>query len=133
MKIEHINSPGREAYKEYSQVVAVTGGKTLYVAGQGGYDAERNLVGPDDHEAQTRQACLNLIEALAAADAGPEQVVFSTIYVVGLNDDTFAAVMRGMRDTNGKALMGANASTLIGIERLAYQEMLIEINAIAVA
>lgn len=133
MEIEHINPKGRKVYKEYTQVVAASGSKTLYVAGQGAYDAEGQLVGPGDHEAQARQACRNLVEALAAAGAEPEQIVFSTMYVVGLNDDTFAAFMRGMGDAlDGKSLP-PNASTLVGIEKLAYSEMLVEINAIAVA
>jgi len=133
MKIEHINPGDREAYTEYTQVVAATATRTLYVAGQGAYDAERKLVGPGDHEAQARQTCQNLVDALAAAGATPEQVVFSQIFVVGLNDETFAAVMRGMKGVDGAKVLPANASTLVGIERLAYDEMLIEINAIAVA
>lgn len=132
LKIEHINPGDRKAPEGYSQVVAATGGRTLYVAGQGAYDAEGRLVGPGDVEAQARQACRNLIDALAAAHAGPEQIVSSTMYVVGLNDDTFAAFMRGMGDALDGKPLPPNASTLVGIERLAYAEMLVEINAIAV-
>ena len=133
MTIEHINPSDREAPKGYSQLVATTGGRTLYVAGQGGYDAEGRLVGRGDVEAQARQACRNLADVLAAADAGPEQVVFSTMYVVGLNDETMAAFMRGMNDALDGRPLPPNASTLVGVERLAYSEMLVEINAIAVA
>lgn len=133
MKIEHINPSDREAHEAYTQVVAATGGRTLYVAGQGAYDAEGRLVGPGDHEAQARQACRNLVDALAAAGAEPDQIVFSTMYVVGLTDETFAAFMRGMADALDGKPLPPNASTLVGIERLAYPEMLVEINAIAVA
>lgn len=133
MKIEHINPGNQDANAGYTQVVAATATKTLYVAGQGAYDSESKLVGPGDHEAQTRQTCRNLVEALAAAGAKPEQVVFSTIYVAGLTDDTFNAVMRGMKDENGAKVLPPNAATLVGVERLAYEEMLIEISAIAIA
>lgn len=132
MTIEHINPSDRRAPEGYSQVVASTGGRTLYVAGQGAYDAEGRLVGPGDHEAQTRQACRNLADALAAAGAKPEQIVSSTMYVVGLTDQTFAAFMRGMNEALDGKPLPPNASTLVGVERLAYEEMLVEINAIAV-
>lgn len=132
MKIEHINPSGWIAPQGYSHVVATTGGRTLYVAGQGAYDAAGKLVGPGDHEAQTRQAFRNLVEALAAAGAGPDQVVFSTMHVVGLNDDSFAAFLRGMNEALDGKPIPPTASTLIGVERLAYEEMLVEINAIAV-
>ena len=133
MKIEHINPSGWCTPQGYSHVVAATGGRTLYVAGQGAYDADGKLVGPGDHEVQTRQAFRNLVEALEAAGAGPEQVVFSTMYVVGLDDDSLAAFVRGMNDALDGKPIPPTASTLVGVERLAYAEMLVEINAIAVA
>ena len=132
MKIEHINPSNRTAPQGYSHVVAATGGRTLYVAGQGAYDNDGRLVGPGDHEAQSRQAFRNLVEALEAAGAGPEQVVFSTMYVVGLNDETLAAFIRGMNDVLDGKPLPPTASTLVGVERLAYAEMLVEINAVAV-
>jgi len=131
MTIEHIKPSDSEAYKDYTPVVAVVGGKTLYVAGHGAHDADGRLVHPGDHEAQTRQAFQNLVSSLAAAGAGPEQIVFSTVYVVGLNDDTYAAFMRGMSSAIDGERVPPNASTLVGVERLAFEGMLIEINAIA--
>ena len=45
------------------------------------------------------------ITALEAAGAAPEQVVFSTIYVVGLDADTFQAFVRGMNEAlDGKPM-----------------------------
>lgn len=132
MLIEHIKPDDSKAYEDHTPVVAVTGGKTLYVAGHGAYDANGRLVEPGNHEAQTRQAFNNIVESLAAAGAKPEQIVSSTVYVVGLNDDTFAAFMRGMSSAIDGERVPPNASTLVGVERLAYSEMLIEINAIAV-
>ncbi len=132
MTIEHINPSSWNAPQGYSHVVAATGGRTLYVAGQGAYDADGKLVGPGDHEAQTRQAFRNLTEALAAAGARPDQIVFSTMYVVGLNDDSFEAFIRGMHEALDGKPIPPTASTMVGVERLAYAEMLVEINAIAV-
>ena len=131
MKIEHIHPRGWPATEGYSHVVAATGGRTLYIAGQGAYDTDGKIVGPGDYEAQTRQAFRNLIGALAAGGARPEQVVFSTIYVVGLDEDSLAAFVRGMNVALDGKPISPTASTLVGVERLAYAEMLVEINAIA--
>ena len=132
MKIEHINPEGRPAYPGLTQVVAATGGRTLYIAGQASFDADGQLVGAGDYEAQTRQTCLNLVEALAAAGAKPDQIVSSTIYIAGLTDESFAAFSRGKQSALDGNPMPPTASTLVGVERLAYSEMLVEIDAIAV-
>ncbi len=49
MAIEHINPPGLMQPKGYSQIVTATGGRTIYIAGQGAYDADGKLVGEGDH------------------------------------------------------------------------------------
>lgn len=68
----------------FHQVVTSTGNKTVYVAGQGAYDTDMNLVGVDDYRAQTIKAFQNLALALAAAGATPNDVVSSVMYVKGL-------------------------------------------------
>lgn len=132
MTIEHIAPPGLPKPIGYSHVVATRGGRTVYIAGQGAYDAKGKLVGPGDHQAQTKQVFRNLVTALEAAGATPEQVVFSTMYVVGLDADTLQAFVRGMNEALDGKPMPPTASTLVGVERLAFDEMLVEVNAIAV-
>jgi len=132
MTIEHITPPGLPKPVGYSHVVTASGGRTVYVAGQGAFDANGKLVGPGDHEAQTKQAFRNLATALDAAGATPEQVVFSTMYVVGLDADTLQAFVRGMNDALDGKPMPPTAATLVGVERLAFDGMLVEVNAIAV-
>ncbi|MBW2268655.1 MAG: RidA family protein [Deltaproteobacteria bacterium] len=132
MKIEHINPSGLAEPTGYSHVVATSGGRTLYLAGQGAYDANGKLVGAGDYEAQTRQAFRNLVTALEGAGGGPENIVFCTIYVVRLDDAALGAFIRGMNDALDGRPMPPSASTMVGIERLAYEEMLVEINAVAV-
>ena len=132
MAIEHINPPGLIEPKGYSQIVTATGGRTIYIAGQGPYDAEGKLVGEGDHYAQAKQAISNLLVALEAAGATPADVVKMTIYVVGLNAQVLGAFFRGVKDaTRGQALP-PTASTMVGVERLAWDPMLIEIEAVAV-
>ena len=132
MTIEHINPPGLAKPIGYSHVVASSAGRTVYVAGQGAYDAKGKIVGPGDHQAQTTQVFRNLVTALEAAGATPEQVVFSTMYVVGLDADTLQAFVRGMNDALDGKPMPPTAATLVGVERLAFDGMLVEVNAIAV-
>ena len=132
MPIEHLAPPGLMPARGYVQAIVASGGRTVYVAGQGAYDAQGRLVGRGDHAAQTRQAFRNVAAALAAAGARAEHVVKATIYVVGLTDEVLAGFARAMDDALDGKPFPPTASTLVGVERLAYTEMLIEIDAIAV-
>ena len=104
MKIEHINPDGLLKPKGYTHVITVEGGKTAYIAGQGAYDTNWALVGEGDHYAQGKQSFTNLIIALEGVGATLESIVKCTIYVVGLNADTLAAVTKGMGDAAGKRI-----------------------------
>ena len=81
MKIEHINSPGREAYKEYSQVVAVTGGKTLYVAGQVARNSEGQTVGVGDFSAQAEQVFKNIQGALESVGSDMSCIMKMNVFM----------------------------------------------------
>ncbi|MBP9035716.1 MAG: RidA family protein [Pseudomonadales bacterium] len=132
MEITHINPPALAPARGYSQVVRVRGGSTVHVAGQGAYDAEGRLVGPGDYRAQARQAFRNVAAALAAAGARPEQVVSSTMYVKELRPEALEAFVRGMNEALDGRPFPPHASTLVGVQALAYPDMLVEISAIAV-
>ncbi len=115
----------------YSQVVAVSGGRTIYVAGQVAFDESGTLVGAGDFEAQVRQAFLNLKLALEAAGSTPSDIVKLGIFVVG-HDAKKLVIVRETRD----AVLGIDAdppaSTLLGVETLALPELLFEVDAVAV-
>ncbi len=132
MAIEHINPPGLIQPKGYSQIVTATGGRTIYIAGQGPYDADGNLVGEGSHYEQVKQAVSNLLTALEAAGATPADVVKMTIYVVGLTAQVLDAFLRAVKDATRDRPLPPTASTLVGVERLAWDPMLIEIEAVAV-
>ena len=132
MAIEHLKPQGLMPAQGYVQAILASGGRTVYVAGQGAYDAKGRLVGRGDHAAQARQAFRNVAAALAAAGARPEHVVKATMYVVGLTDAVLAGFTQAMNDALDGKPFPPTASTLVGVERLAYPEMLIEIDAIAV-
>lgn len=126
---EAINPPSLPTPPGYSQVVRLSGGTTIYIAGQVAWDADNNLVGRGDFEAQTRQVLTNLVAALEAADAGPEDLVKINIYVVD-HDAGKLDVIRRVRDE----ILGditPPTSTLLGVAALALPDLLIEVDAIA--
>jgi 2-iminobutanoate/2-iminopropanoate deaminase len=131
MTIEHLQPSGLFPAQGMSHVVVATG-RTAYIAGQGAYDENFQLVGRGDLFTQTLQVFSNLRAALQAVGATPQQIVASTIYIVDLTAEKTDTLVRAM----GQALDGEpfppNASTLVGVTQLAYPEMLIEISAIAV-
>lgn len=116
----------------FHQVVTSTGNITIYIAGQGAYDSDMNLIGAGDYRAQTIKAFQNLALALEAAGATPSDVVSSHMFVKGLCPEVTSQFVEGMN----KALDGnpfpANAASLIGVEALADPDMLVEISAVAV-
>jgi enamine deaminase RidA (YjgF/YER057c/UK114 family) len=131
MDIERINPPTLPEAQGYIHVVKATGGTTVYIAGQGAYAADGTLVGPGDHLLQFRQAFTNLRNALRAAGAEPENVVKATFYVVDSTEDSLGPFVQGMMDAfDGEYLL--TAATFIGVHRLAFDEMLVEVDAIAV-
>lgn len=65
--------------KGYANGVAAHG-RTIYVAGQIGWDAQQRLVGAD-LVTQARQALANIVAVLAAGGAKPEHIVRLTWYV----------------------------------------------------
>jgi enamine deaminase RidA (YjgF/YER057c/UK114 family) len=115
--------------ESYTHVVAATGARLVFVAGQVAEDAEDNLVGPGDLALQARQAFANLGRCLAAAGARPDQVAKITIYVVHHRPE-YLPVISDARI----AVLGDHkpADTVVGVDALAEAGRLIEVEAIAV-
>jgi enamine deaminase RidA (YjgF/YER057c/UK114 family) len=112
----------------YTHVVEVTAGRPVYIAGQIALDPMGTLVGPGDIGAQTRQVFDNLQAALQAVGAGFEQVVKLTYYLV---DATQLPVVREVRDQYLNPQQPP-ASTAVEVRRLARDDLLIEVDAVAV-
>lgn len=111
----------------YSNVITSPPGKLVFCAGQVALDADGNIVGAGDIEAQTRQVMENLKLALEEAGATFDDVVKITNYIT---DAEQFAKMAGVR--REFLTEPYPASTLIEVEALIYPELLIEIEAIAV-
>jgi len=112
----------------YTHVVVATSGRTIYIAGQTAVDSYGNVVGPGDFRAQAKQAFENLKAALAAAGIGFDQVVKLNYYVLDMAN---APVLREVR--NGYLASAFPASTLVEVRKLARDELMLEIEAIAVS
>jgi enamine deaminase RidA (YjgF/YER057c/UK114 family) len=130
VKRENLNPPGLMKPTGYTHVVTTTGGKHVFVSGQVSLDPQGNLVGKGDLQAQARQVYANLRTALAAAGASPKDVVKSTTFVVNYKPDALP-ILREVRSAfYGEAT--PPASTLLGVQALAREDFLIEIEVVAV-
>ena len=127
---ERLNPAGLVRPTGYSHVLATRGGKQVFVSGQVSLDAEGNLVGKGDLKTQTEMVFENLRKALAAAGATPQDIVKLTTYVVGFKPSDLAI----LRDVRSRAFgdTALPASTLVGVQALARDGLLVEIEAIAV-
>jgi len=113
----------------YTHAVAIDGGRMVFVAGQVAFDKDGNLVGKGDLRAQADKALDNLVAALAAAGATAADVVKINTYVVNYKPADLAIV----REARARFFGDQNppASTLIGVQALAVEGLLIEIEAVA--
>jgi enamine deaminase RidA (YjgF/YER057c/UK114 family) len=114
----------------FVQANTVTAQRLVFCAGQASIDADGNVVHAGDLSAQLTRALDNLETVLKEAGVGLSDVVrlnYFTTDVDGLLANWEIVSTR---------LTGANcrpASTLLGVVRLAFPELLIEIEATAVA
>jgi enamine deaminase RidA (YjgF/YER057c/UK114 family) len=113
----------------YSHVVIASApARIIYIAGQGGENAEGEL--SEDFGAQVEQALRNLQTALAAAGAAHTDVAKVTALIVDHSERRLAIFSLALR-----AIWGdhpAPACTLIPVPRLALDGMLFEIEATAI-
>ncbi|MGH6642761.1 MAG: RidA family protein [Bradyrhizobium sp.] len=129
-KLEHLRPQGLLHNAAFSQVVAATGTRTIYTAGQVSIDERGELVGAGDLAAQTEQVMRNVGLALAAAGASFSDVVKITTYVVNYKSEHRAIVGKARAPFFAKGT--PPASTLVGVSALALPEWLVEIEAVAV-
>ena len=92
----------------------------LVCSGQTSIGPDGAVQHPNDMAAQVQDALASLEALLAAADMTLDDVVRMTTYVTDMD-----AYLRAMRN------MPKAASTLIGVSRLAYPDLMVEIEAIA--
>lgn len=130
-RIEFINPPGLYDPQPngYTHVVVATApARFIHVAGQGGEQVDGTL--PEGFDAQARQALANVATALAAAHAILADVVRISVLVVDHSQARLAVWGAALARAWGD--LPAPACTLIPVPRLAFDGMLVEIEATAV-
>ena len=129
MSREILQPPGWARPRGYANGIAAAG-RTIYVAGQIGWDDKQHFVG-DDFAAQARQALANVVAVLACAGAGPEHLVRMTWYVTSRDEynAALAEIGRSYRE-----LIGRNfpAMSVVVVAALLELRAKVEIEATAV-
>ena len=127
MATRFINPPGLSK-GSYSHTAVVTGGRTVYVSGQVSVDETGKVVGSTFAE-QAERVFDNLKVALAAGGAEFRHVVKLNTYV---RDLTSAKVVL-LREIRTRRFEGhLPASTLVATPALVHEDMMLEIEAVAV-
>ena len=125
-----INPEGVRRVGAFSHAAAVKGGVTVYISGQISLDKDGKLIGKGDLAAQTRQVFENIRLILDDAGGSFNDVVKITQYVVGLKPEHRAIITevrnRYLNQTHPPA------STMVGVDALVVEGLLIEVEAIAV-
>lgn len=132
MEIERINPKGLFVLDAFTQIVRTKGGRLAFIAGQGGFDERFNLIGAGDLFAQVVQAFRNLRTAVESIGGTVEQVVSTNMYIVGLDAQKVEIFQKAMAVALDGKPFPPNASTMIGVQSLAGEGMLVEISAFAV-
>lgn len=129
MTISRTNPDGLHPTPGYHHVTKVQADTLIYLAGQcplapSGDLAEGGLSG------QTTQVIDNILTALAATGAGPDDVVRTVIYVNSSDRSELAAVWTQLNDSP-LAPAFTSASTLLGVAQLGFPGQLVEIDVTA--
>lgn len=123
--VQPVDLPVRETH---SQVVTVTGGTLVFVAGMTSRSSEDAApVHPGDMRAQLRQVCENIGRALRAAGADYDDVVKTTVFTTDMDEYNRVGDERYRFFTRELP-----TSALIGVQRLAHPDLMVEIEVMAV-
>ena len=115
----------------YNHVLTARPGKLVFIAGQVGVDENGRVVGEGDLAAQTRQTYHNLEQALTSAGAGFSDVVKFNTYIK--KGEVLQSYMDARREVFSRIYPNGDypAHTLLVIEALVREELLIEVEAVA--
>ena len=102
-------------------------GDLIFVSGLTSRAPDGSIVGVGDVRAQTRQILENMKKILAQGGATLDDVVKVTVFIRNMNDFDAIHEVRRQYFTNNRP-----ASSMVEVSRLVDEELLIEIEAIAV-
>ena len=127
-RLQRLNPPDLPPSRGlYTHAVIAEGGRLVFVAGEVALDSAGRLVGVGDFRAQARQTYGNVERALRAAGAGWNDVVKTTTYVTDIRE------LPALLAVRSEFIKGdPPPNTLVQVVKLAREELLIEVEAIAV-
>ena len=112
----------------FSQAIKLTETKELLVcSGQTAIGPDGTLPASADMGQQVRAALENVVTVLAAGGMTPADIVKSNIYTTDV-DACIGVLGQTVQEVLGSILP---ASTLLGVSRLAFPELLVEIEVVA--
>jgi enamine deaminase RidA (YjgF/YER057c/UK114 family) len=128
--IARINPPELGTPPGYSQVVEVSAGRIIFIAGHTALDRDGNVVGKGDFAKQAAQVFDNLTIALTAARSTGANLVKLTVFLTDMNN------LGAYREARNRFFASvtppaAPAVTLVEVSKLYGPDFLIEIEAIA--
>lgn len=116
---------------QYSHLTRVKASEFLFIAGQVAVDRDGKVVGADDFDAQCVQIFANIEAALKSAGAGWGNIVQFTTYLVHSQDIPKFMKFR-LREFPKMFPGGAYPpNTLLMVDRLVQEQLLIEVQPIA--
>jgi enamine deaminase RidA (YjgF/YER057c/UK114 family) len=128
--IVRINPPELGTPPGYSQIVDVSAGRIIFIAGQTALDRDGNVVGKNDFAAQAAQVFCNLAIALRASGCTATDLVKLTVFLTDMDN---LALYREARNRFFTSVTppAAPAVTLVEVSKLYGPDFMIEIEAIA--
>ena len=116
---------------QYSQLTRVKASEYIYIAGQVGVGKDGKLAGDGGFDAQCAQTFANIEAALKSCGAGWGNIVQFTTYLVHSQDIPRFMAYR-LREFHKMFTNGAYPpNTLLMIDRLVQEPLLIEVQAVA--
>jgi enamine deaminase RidA (YjgF/YER057c/UK114 family) len=130
--VRRINPPGLGTPPGYSQIVEVSAGRLVFIAGQTALDRGGQVIGKNDFEAQAEKVFENLSIALQASGCTAAHLIKLTVFLTDMNN------LGRYREARNRFFASvtppaAPAVTLVEVSKLYGADFLIEIEAIAAA
>lgn len=129
-KIYNVKELG-EPLGQYCHLTRVKASEYLFIAGMLSADANGNVVGVGDFDAQCRQVFGNLEAALKSASAGWRNIVQFTTYLVHSQDIPNFMKFRLREFPKMFPDKAYPPNTLLMVDRLVQEPFLVEVQAIA--
>ena len=127
MRIQRITTDP-DPYEPFRLALGYRVGDLIFVSGQAAIDQNGQAVGAGDFDAQAEQTFTNLERVLAAGGSSLENVVKVTIFLTDMANFPKIVELRGKWFTAPYP-----ADTIVEVTALALPELMIEIEAVAVA